>query len=148
MGTQNLCNVWHKHAVPLPGAGHGVMSVYVRLNALGGRAQRSKIVYLWTSGSPDRLRRWSPGAGGRFLITEYIDCRGSASSVGTRREGDITLFPLSIPLRPECLWVDSLFLVQRVVINAPPIRVVVNEPTLWDVQQTSLGFSRRCRVGK
>lgn len=145
---KNLCSVWHKHAVPLPSAGQGAMLVYFCLNALGERARRSKIVYLWTSGSPDHLRRWSPGAGGRFLITEYIDCRGSASSVGTRREGDIALSLLSIPLRPECLWVDSLFLVQCVVINAPPIHVAVNEPTLWSVQHTSLGFSRCCRVGK
>lgn len=131
-----------------PAQDRGVMSVYACLNALGERAQRSKVVYLWTCGSPDHLRRWWPGAGGGFLITEYIDCRGSASSVGTRREGDMALSLLSVPLRPECLWVDSLFLVQRVVINAPPIRVAVNEPTLWSVQQTSLGFSRRCRVGK
>lgn len=146
--VQNLCNVWHKHAVPLPSAGQGVMSVYVCLNALGECVQRSKIVYLWTSVSSDHLRRWSPGAGGRFLITEYIDCRGSARSVGTCREGDIALSLLWIPLHLERLWVDSLFLVQRVVINAPPIRVAVNEPTLWSVQHTSLGFSRRCRVGK
>lgn len=124
------------------------MSLHVCLNALGERAQSSTVVYLRTSGSPDHLRRWSPGAGGRFLITENIDCRGSASSVSTRREGDIASSLLSIPLRPECLWADSLFLVQRVVINAPPIRVVVNEATLWSVQHTSLGFSRRCRVGK
>lgn len=118
------------------------MSVYVCSNALGECAQRSRIVYLWTSGSPDHLRRWSPGAGGGFLITEYIDCHGSASSFGTRREGDTASSLLSIALRPECLWVDSLFLVQRVVINAPPSRVAVNEPTLWSVQHTSLGLSR------
>lgn len=45
---------------------------------------------------------------------------------------------------PKCLWVDSLFLVQRVVFNALPIRVAVNEPHLWSVPRTSLGFSLPC----
>lgn len=123
------------------------MSLYACLNAPGERAQSSKIVYLWTLWFPDHLRRWSPGAGGRFLITENIDCRGTASAVSTRREGDMALSLLSIALRPECLWVDSLFLVQRVVINAPPIRAVVNEPALWSVQHNVSGVfpPRPCR---
>lgn len=83
-------------------------------------------------------------AGGRFLINRGIYCCGSANccSFGTCSQDACTV-PAIATTAPKCLWVDSLFLVQRPVINAPPIRAAVNEPHLWSVLRTSLGFSLR-----
>lgn len=63
-------------------------------------------------------------------------------SFGTCRV-EARIAPAISAAAPKCLWVDSLFLVQRVVFNALPIRVAVNEPHLWSMPRTSLGFSLR-----
>ena len=44
------------------------------------------------------------------------------------------------PTPPKNLKVDSLFLVQCVVMNAPPLCVTVNAPHLWSLQRIPQGF--------